>query len=74
VDTSPGVPTAYALGRYYTIACRSTADWSTDPAGQGADYIAANSGHSINISLGVSRFYRWTLDWLARNGINPRRP
>lgn len=74
VDTSTDVPTAYALGRHGTIACRSTADCTTDPAGQGADYIADDSGHSINTSLGASRFYRWTLDWLARNGISPRRP
>lgn len=69
-DSTAGVPTAYALGRHDTIACE-TADCATDPAGSGADHIAVDSGHSINTSLGAPRFYRWTFDWLAHNGIHP---
>ena len=72
--TSGGhVPTAYVLGRHDVIACRQTADCTTDPRAAGADHIAADSGHSINTSLGAVAFYRWTFDWLARTGVGPRR-
>jgi pimeloyl-ACP methyl ester carboxylesterase len=73
VNSTASVPTAYALGRHDIIACE-TADCATDPAGSGADHIAADSGHSINTSIGAPRFYRWTFGWLARNGIRPHQP
>lgn len=57
------IPVAYVLGRHDVIAC-ADADCLSDPDAEDADYVVADSGHSINVSKGATAFYEWTFEWI----------